>query len=174
MARANEQDPGRPRAGCSSVDMEAAERVEAHIDELVKKGAKVAVGGKRRSAFGGTSFEPTVSTDVTTDMAITKEETFNPVAPLYRFKTDDEAVKMANDTEFGLAAYFYSRDRNNAYLAAGNRMNSRTCPPIPLLRENKGIFEPEQRNLTADQGNCRGNRRQVWICVQIDRRCKLA
>ena len=57
-----------------------------------------------------TFFEPTVLTDVTTDMVITKEETFGPVAPLYRFKTDDEAIKMANDTEFGLAAYFYSRD----------------------------------------------------------------
>ena len=64
----------------------------------------------RRSALGGTFFEPTVLTDVTTDMVITKEETFGPVAPLYRFKTDDEAIKMANDTEFGLAAYFYSRD----------------------------------------------------------------
>jgi succinate-semialdehyde dehydrogenase/glutarate-semialdehyde dehydrogenase len=69
----------------------------------------VALGG-RRSALGDTFFEPTVLTDVTTDRVITKEETFGPVAPLYRFKTDDEAIKMANDTEFGLAAYFYSRD----------------------------------------------------------------
>jgi succinate-semialdehyde dehydrogenase/glutarate-semialdehyde dehydrogenase len=91
------------------IDMKAVEKVEAHIADAVKKGAKVALGGKR-SALGGTFFEPTVLTDVTTDMVITKEETFGPVAPLYRFKTDDEAVKMANDTEFGLAAYFYSRD----------------------------------------------------------------
>jgi succinate-semialdehyde dehydrogenase / glutarate-semialdehyde dehydrogenase len=91
------------------IDMKAVEKVEAHIADAVKKGAKVALGGKR-SALGGTFFEPTVPTDVTTDMVITKEETFGPVAPLYRFKTDDEAVKMANDTEFGLAAYFYSRD----------------------------------------------------------------
>jgi succinate-semialdehyde dehydrogenase / glutarate-semialdehyde dehydrogenase len=91
------------------IDVKAVEKVEAHIADAVKKGAKVALGGKR-SALGGTFFEPTVLTDVTTDMIITKEETFGPVAPLYRFKTDDEAVKMANDTEFGLAAYFYSRD----------------------------------------------------------------
>jgi succinate-semialdehyde dehydrogenase / glutarate-semialdehyde dehydrogenase len=91
------------------IDMEAVEKVEAHIADAVKKGAKVALGGKR-SALGGTFFEPTVLTDVTTDMIITKEETFGPVAPLYRFKSDDEAVRMANDTEFGLAAYFYSRD----------------------------------------------------------------
>jgi succinate-semialdehyde dehydrogenase/glutarate-semialdehyde dehydrogenase len=91
------------------IDMKAVEKVEAHIADAVKKGAKVALGGKR-SALGGTFFEPTVLTDVTTDMVITKEETFGPVAPLYRFKTDDEAITMANDTEFGLAAYFYSRD----------------------------------------------------------------
>jgi succinate-semialdehyde dehydrogenase / glutarate-semialdehyde dehydrogenase len=91
------------------IDMKAVEKVEAHIADAVKKGAKVAIGGHRH-ALGGSFFEPTVLTDVTTDMVITKEETFGPVAPLYRFKTDAEAVKMANDTEFGLAAYFYSRD----------------------------------------------------------------
>jgi len=91
------------------IDMKAVEKVEAHIADAVKKGAKVVTGGKR-SALGGTFFEPTVLTNVTTEMVITKEETFGPVAPLYRFKTDEEAIKMANDTEFGLAAYFYSRD----------------------------------------------------------------
>jgi succinate-semialdehyde dehydrogenase/glutarate-semialdehyde dehydrogenase len=91
------------------IDMKAVEKVEAHIADAVKTGAKVVTGGKR-SALGGSFFEPTVLTDVTTDMVITKEETFGPVAPLYRFKTENEAVKMANDTEFGLASYFYSRD----------------------------------------------------------------
>ena len=91
------------------IDMNAVLKVEEHIADAVKKGARVIAGGKRH-ALGGTFFEPTVPTDVTTDMVITKEETFGPVAPLYRFKTDDEAIKMANDTEFGLAAYFYSRD----------------------------------------------------------------
>ncbi|HTV90075.1 MAG TPA: NAD-dependent succinate-semialdehyde dehydrogenase, partial [Stellaceae bacterium] len=91
------------------IDMKAVEKVEAHIADAVRKGAKVTVGGHRH-ALGGSFFEPTVLTDVTTDMVITKEETFGPVAPLYRFKTEAEAVTMANDTEFGLAAYFYSRD----------------------------------------------------------------
>ena len=91
------------------IDMKAVEKVEAHIADAVQKGAKVVAGGKRH-ALGGSFFEPTVLTDVTTDMMITREETFGPVAPLYRFKTEDEAIKMANDTEFGLAAYFYSRD----------------------------------------------------------------
>src|SRR5216110_828999 len=91
------------------IDMKAIEKVEAHIADAVKKGAKVAIGGHRH-ALGGSFFEPTVLTDVTTDMMITREETFGPVAPLYRFKSEDEAIRMANDTEFGLAAYFYSRD----------------------------------------------------------------
>jgi succinate-semialdehyde dehydrogenase/glutarate-semialdehyde dehydrogenase len=88
--------------------MKPVEKVEALIADAVKKGARVVTGGKRSA--GRHFFEPTVLTDVTTDMVITKEEAFGPVAPLYRFKTDDEPVKMANDTEFGLAAYFYSRD----------------------------------------------------------------
>ncbi|HTW54587.1 MAG TPA: NADP-dependent succinate-semialdehyde dehydrogenase [Stellaceae bacterium] len=91
------------------IDMKAVEKVESHIADAVKKGAHVVLGGKR-AALGGSFFEPTVLTDVTTDMIITREETFGPVAPLYRFKDEKEAVKMANDTEFGLAAYFYSRD----------------------------------------------------------------
>ena len=79
------------------IDMKAVEKVEAHIADAVKKGAKVVTGGKR-AAQGGSFFEPTVLTDVTTDMVITKEETFGPVAPLYRFKSEADAVKMANDT----------------------------------------------------------------------------
>jgi succinate-semialdehyde dehydrogenase / glutarate-semialdehyde dehydrogenase len=78
------------------IDMEAVEKVESHIADALKKGAKVVTGGKR-AAQGGSFFEPTVLTDVTTDMVITKEETFGPVAPLYRFKSEDEAIKMAND-----------------------------------------------------------------------------
>src|SRR5467141_1484433 len=90
------------------IDMKAIEKVEAHIADAVKKGAKVAIGGHRH-ALGGSFFEPAVLTDVTTDMLITREETFGPVAPLYRFKSEADAIKMANDTEFGLAAYFYRR-----------------------------------------------------------------
>jgi succinate-semialdehyde dehydrogenase/glutarate-semialdehyde dehydrogenase len=91
------------------IDMAAVEKVEDHIKDAVKKGGKVATGGKRHT-LGLTFFEPTVITGVTTDMKITREETFGPVAPLYRFRTEAEALKMANDTEYGLASYFYSRD----------------------------------------------------------------
>jgi succinate-semialdehyde dehydrogenase/glutarate-semialdehyde dehydrogenase len=91
------------------IDEKAVQKVEEHIADAVKKGARIIAGGKRH-ALGGTFFEPTILADVTTKMAVAKEETFGPVAPLFRFKTDEEAVRMANDTEFGLAAYFYSRD----------------------------------------------------------------
>jgi succinate-semialdehyde dehydrogenase/glutarate-semialdehyde dehydrogenase len=91
------------------IDMKAVEKVEEHIADALAKGARVVVGGKRHEK-GGQFFQPTVLADVNTSMKITHEETFGPVAPLYRFKTEEELIKLANDTEYGLAAYFYSRD----------------------------------------------------------------
>jgi succinate-semialdehyde dehydrogenase/glutarate-semialdehyde dehydrogenase len=91
------------------IDMNAVEKVEQHIADAVAKGGRVLTGGKRH-ALGGTFFEPTVIADVTASMCVAKEETFGPLAPLFRFKTDDEVLAMANDTEFGLASYFYARD----------------------------------------------------------------
>lgn len=87
----------------------AVAKVEDHVADAVAKGAKVTIGGKRHEA-GDRFYEPTVLTEVTTDMKITREETFGPVAPLYRFKEDEEVVELANATEFGLASYFYARD----------------------------------------------------------------
>jgi succinate-semialdehyde dehydrogenase / glutarate-semialdehyde dehydrogenase len=89
------------------INKAAVKKVQEHIDDAVKKGGKVVVGG---SALGGNFFEPTLIRDVTSDMAVAREETFGPLAPLFRFKTEEEAIQMANDTEFGLACYFYSRD----------------------------------------------------------------
>lgn len=91
------------------IDMKAVEKVEEHIADALGKGARVVTGGKRH-ARGGTFFEPTVLTDVKTSMKVTREETFGPVAPLFHFKTEQELIKLANDTEYGLASYFYSRD----------------------------------------------------------------
>jgi succinate-semialdehyde dehydrogenase/glutarate-semialdehyde dehydrogenase len=91
------------------INMAAVEKVEEHIADAVGKGAKIAVGG-HRDKLGGSFFEPTVLTEVSAAMMITKEETFGPVAPLYRFHDEEEAIEMANATEFGLAAYFYARD----------------------------------------------------------------
>jgi succinate-semialdehyde dehydrogenase/glutarate-semialdehyde dehydrogenase len=97
--------------------MAAVEKVEEHIADATGKGARVVAGGHRH-ALGGTFFEPTVLADATTDMAISREETFGPVAPLFRFKTEEEAVAMANDTEFGLCSYFYSRDIGRVWRVA--------------------------------------------------------
>jgi succinate-semialdehyde dehydrogenase/glutarate-semialdehyde dehydrogenase len=91
------------------IDTAALKKVEEHIADATGKGAKVALGGKRH-ALGGTFFEPTVLTGVTPAMIVAREETFGPVAPLFRFTTEQEAIAMANDTEFGLAAYLYTRD----------------------------------------------------------------
>ena len=91
------------------IDAAALDKVEEHIEDAVSKGARVIAGGKRHE-LGGTFFEPTVLVDVDTQMKVAREETFGPVAPLFRFSTEDEAIRLANDTEFGLAAYFYSRD----------------------------------------------------------------
>jgi succinate-semialdehyde dehydrogenase / glutarate-semialdehyde dehydrogenase len=91
------------------IDMAAVEKVEEHIADATSKGARVLVGGSRH-ALGGNFFEPTVVADVTADMAVAREETFGPLAPLFRFKTEEEAIRLANATEFGLASYFYSRD----------------------------------------------------------------
>ncbi|HTP95182.1 MAG TPA: NADP-dependent succinate-semialdehyde dehydrogenase [Burkholderiales bacterium] len=91
------------------IDKAGLEKVEEHVADALSKGAKVLVGGKRH-AKGGTFYEPTVLTGVTSAMAVAREETFGPVAPLFRFKQEDELIGQANATEFGLAAYFYSRD----------------------------------------------------------------
>lgn len=91
------------------IDVAAIEKIESHVSDAVKKGAKLVQGGKRHT-LGGTFYEPTVLAGVTADALIFKEETFGPVAPLFRFETDDEVIEMANRTEFGLASYFYSRD----------------------------------------------------------------
>ncbi|MBE2293932.1 MAG: aldehyde dehydrogenase family protein, partial [Phycisphaerales bacterium] len=84
-------------------------KVEEHIADAVSKGAHIVLGGQRH-ALGGTFFQPTILTQVTAEMMMAREETFGPVAPLFRFATEQEAIDMANDTEFGLASYFYSRD----------------------------------------------------------------
>ncbi|QAU32804.1 NADP-dependent succinate-semialdehyde dehydrogenase [Janthinobacterium sp. 17J80-10] len=91
------------------IDENAVAKIEEHIADVVAKGGKVIAGGKRH-ALGQTFFEPTVVRDATASMLVAKEETFGPLAPLFRFHSDEEVIGLANDTEFGLASYFYSRD----------------------------------------------------------------
>nr|WP_293416374.1 aldehyde dehydrogenase family protein [Piscinibacter sp.] len=89
------------------IDDQATAKVERHVADAVSKGAKVVVGGTK---MGDRFYTPTVLADVTADMLCAKEETFGPVAPVFRFKTEEEVIAAANNTEFGLASYFYSRD----------------------------------------------------------------
>jgi succinate-semialdehyde dehydrogenase/glutarate-semialdehyde dehydrogenase len=99
------------------IDDRAVAKVEQHIDDALGKGARVVAGGHRH-ALGGRFFEPTVLADVTPEMLLAREETFGPVAPLFRFRTEDEAIALANATEFGLAAYFYGRDVGRVWRVA--------------------------------------------------------
>jgi len=99
------------------IEMSAVQKVQDHIKDAISKGAVVQTGGKPH-ALGGMFFEPTILTGVTQSMAVATEETFGPLAPLFKFETVDEVIDMANDTIFGLAAYFYARDLSNVYKVA--------------------------------------------------------
>ena len=99
------------------IDAKAVAKIEEHIADALAKGAQLVAGGKRHE-LGGTFFEPTVMTGVTPDMSVAREETFGPLSPVFKFETEQEAVKMANDTEFGLASYFYTADLGRAFRVA--------------------------------------------------------
>jgi succinate-semialdehyde dehydrogenase/glutarate-semialdehyde dehydrogenase len=131
------------------IDNAAVAKVEAHIKDAVGKGAKVLTGGKRH-ILGGTFFEPTVLGDATEEMLMASEETFGPVAALYRFSTEEEAIRIANDTEFGLASYFYSRDIGRIWRVAA----ALECGMIGI---NEGIISTEVAPFggTKESGNGR-------------------
>jgi len=112
-----------------------ARKVEEHVNDAIAKGARAIIGGKRH-ALGHTFFEPTILIDVTPEMKLANEETFGPVAPLFRFKTEDEAVSFANDTPFGLAAYFYARDVGRIWRVAEKLQ-------FGLVGVNEGIMATE-------------------------------
>lgn len=101
------------------IDSAAIDKVEEHIEDAVSKKARILTGGRAHS-LGGLFFEPTILTDVPLDARLMSEETFGPVAPLIRFQTDEEAIRIANDTPFGLAAYFYTNDYARSWLVAEN------------------------------------------------------
>ncbi|MGI9486698.1 MAG: NAD-dependent succinate-semialdehyde dehydrogenase [Geminicoccaceae bacterium] len=117
------------------IEPAAVDKAEAHVEDAKAKGAKVLTGGSRHQ-LGGQFFEPTVLGDCSKDMVITSEETFGPVAPLYRFKDDEDVVAMANDTEFGLASYFYARDVGRVFRVAEDL-------EAGIVSVNEGIFSTE-------------------------------
>jgi succinate-semialdehyde dehydrogenase/glutarate-semialdehyde dehydrogenase len=117
------------------INQRAVDKVERHIADAVSHGARVLTGGKRHP-LGRTFFEATVLADVTPEMIITREETFGPVAPLYRFKTEEEAIALANATEFGLVAYFYARDIGRVWRIA-------TALEAGMIGINEGIISTE-------------------------------
>jgi len=121
------------------IEAAAIAKVEEHIADATAKGATVALGGKRH-ALGGLFFEPTVLTGVTADMKVAREETFGPVAPLFRFETEADAIAMANDTEFGLAAYFYSRDIGRVFRVAEALESGMVCANSGLLSNEVAPF----------------------------------
>src|SRR5690606_15549564 len=117
----------------------AVKKVEEHVADALEKGARIVEGGKRH-ALGGLFFEPTVLADVTTEMLVAREETFGPVAPLFRFQSEEEAVAMANDTEFGLAAYFYSRDVGRVFRVAEGLEAGMVCVNSGILSNEVSPF----------------------------------
>jgi succinate-semialdehyde dehydrogenase / glutarate-semialdehyde dehydrogenase len=121
------------------IESAAIDKVEQHIADAVGKGAKVLLGGNRH-ALGGLFFEPTVLTGVTAQMRVAREETFGPVAPLFRFRTEEEAIAMANDTEFGLAAYFYSRDVGRIFRVTEALESGMVCVNSGILSNEVSPF----------------------------------
>ena len=117
------------------IDEPGVQKVEKHVADALGKGAKALLGGKRHER-GGLFFQPTVLANVTPDMLVSHEETFGPVAPLIRFKTEDEVIRLANDTEFGLCGYFYSRDVGRIFRVA-ERMET------GIVGANVGIISTE-------------------------------
>jgi succinate-semialdehyde dehydrogenase/glutarate-semialdehyde dehydrogenase len=117
------------------INMDGVEKVERLLKDATSKGAKIVTGGKRH-ALGGTYFEPTLLRDVTTKMALAREEIFGPVATLFRFDTEEDAIRMANDTEYGLAAYYYAKDM-------GRIMRVAEALEYGILGINEGIISTE-------------------------------
>ena len=117
------------------IDEQGLKKVESHVADALSKGAKIKIGGKSHER-GGLFFQPTVLTDVTPEMVVSREETFGPVAPLIRFKTEADAIRLANDSEFGLAGYFYSRDIGRIFRVA-------EAMETGIIGANAGIISTE-------------------------------
>lgn len=148
----------------------AIEKVEEHIADALEKGGAVAVGGKR-DARGGLFFQPTILTGVTSAMKVAKEETFGPVAPLFRFETEDEVIEMANDTEFGLASYFYAKDLSRVFRVAEALEYGMVGINTGLISTEVAPFGGIKQSGQGREGSKYGIEDYVevkYLCLQVD------
>jgi succinate-semialdehyde dehydrogenase / glutarate-semialdehyde dehydrogenase len=151
------------------IDMNAVAKVEEHIADALAKGATLMAGGKRH-ALGGSFFEPTVLAGVTQAMAVASEETFGPLAPVIRFDTEDEAVRMANDTEFGLAAYFFSTNLSRVWRVAEEIEAGMVCINSGILSTEVAPFGGVKQSGLGREGSKYGIDDYVemkYLCITI-------
>ncbi len=148
----------------------AVEKVEEHIADALEKGGAIAVGGKR-DVRGGLFFQPTILTGVTSVMKVAKEETFGPVAPLFRFETEEEVVEMANDTEFGLASYFYAKDLSRVFRVAEALEYGMVGINTGLISTEVAPFGGIKQSGQGREGSKYGIEDYVevkYLCLQVD------
>jgi succinate-semialdehyde dehydrogenase/glutarate-semialdehyde dehydrogenase len=151
------------------IDANAIAKVEEHIADALAKGGTLLAGGKRH-ALGGTFFEPTVIAGVTQDMLVASEETFGPLAPVIRFETEDEAIAMANDTEFGLAAYFYSTNLSRVWRVAEAIESGMVCINSGILSTEVAPFGGVKQSGLGREGSKYGIDDYVemkYLCITI-------
>jgi succinate-semialdehyde dehydrogenase/glutarate-semialdehyde dehydrogenase len=144
------------------IDEQGLKKVEEHVADALGKGAKAVLGGKRHEK-GGLFYQPTVLTGVTPEMRVSFEETFGPVAPLYRFKTEDEAIRLANNTEFGLAGYFYSRDIGRIWRVAENMETGMVCVNSGILSTEVAPFGGVKQSGLGREGSKYGIEEYVEV-----------
>ena len=151
------------------IDANAIAKVEEHVADALAKGATLLAGGKRH-ALGGTFFEPTVLSGVTQDMLVASEETFGPLAPVIRFETEDEAIRMANDSEFGLASYFYSQNLSRVWRVAEAIESGMVCVNSGILSTEVAPFGGVKQSGLGREGSRYGIDEYVemkYLCITI-------
>ena len=151
------------------ISQSAVEKVESHIDDALKNGASLVTGGNRH-ALGGTYFEPTVIKEVTQDMLIARDETFGPVAPLFKFRTESEVVELANDTIFGLASYFYAKDLSRVWRVAESLEYGMVGINTGILSTEAAPFGGVKQSGIGREGSKHGIEEYVemkYLCMSI-------
>ncbi len=151
------------------IDANAVAKVEEHVADALAKGARVLTGGSRHE-LGGTFFQPTVLAGVTQDMAVASEETFGPLAPVIRFETEEQAIAMANDTEFGLASYFYSQNLSRVWRVAEAIESGMVCVNSGILSTEVAPFGGVKQSGLGREGSKYGIDEYVelkYLCITI-------